>query len=111
MYGGDARRDADALLHGSLARFVEPPSVPGYLGQLYAITGWTSLPRLPRLRPPTLILAGDDDPIAPLLNGHILARCIADARLHVVRGAGHLFLFEQPAYTAALVAGFLAERR
>jgi pimeloyl-ACP methyl ester carboxylesterase len=40
----------------------------GYLHQLAAGAGWTSLPFLPWLRQPTLILAGDDDPIIPLVN-------------------------------------------
>jgi poly(3-hydroxyoctanoate) depolymerase len=111
VYGGQARRDPDALLHGSPARFVERPSVRGYLGQLYAIAGWTSLPWLHRLRQPTLVMAGDDDPIVPLLNGRILVRRIPDARLHIVDGGGHLFLLERPAEMAALVTGFLAERR
>ena len=107
IYGGAARRDPDALLHGSVARFVERPSTWGYLGQLFAISGWTSLPWLGSLRQPTLVLAGDDDPIVPLVNGRILARCIPNARLHVVRGGGHLFLLEQPARIAAVIAGFL----
>jgi poly(3-hydroxyoctanoate) depolymerase len=108
LYGGEARRDPDALLHGSLARFIERPSVWGYVGQLYAIGGWTSLPWLRRLRQPTLVLAGDDDPIVPPVNGRILARCIPRARLRVVPGGGHLFLLERPAEIAAVVAGFLA---
>lgn len=107
IYGGEARRDPDALLHGSVARFIERPSVWGYLGQLYAISGWTSLPWLRTLRQPTLVLNGDDDPIVPLVNGRILARCIPRARLHVVRGGGHLFLLERPARIAAVVAAFL----
>jgi hypothetical protein len=52
-------------------------------------------------------MAGDDDPIVPLVNGRILARRIPNARLRVVRGGGHLFLLEQPARIAAVVAGFL----
>jgi poly(3-hydroxyoctanoate) depolymerase len=107
IYGGEARRDPDALLHGSVARFIQPPSIRGYLGQLYAIAGWTSLPWLRTLRQPTLVLAGDDDPIVPLVNARILARCIPHARLHVVRGGGHLFLLERPARMAAVVVGFL----
>lgn len=106
VYGGAARRDPDALLHGSLSRFVQPPSLPGYLGQLFAIMGWTSLPWLRTLRQPTLVLAGEDDPIVPLVNGRILARCIPEARLSIVNG-GHLFLLERPAELAALVAEFL----
>jgi len=109
IYGGDARRDPDALLHGSVARFIELPSMRGYLAQLYAITGWTSLPWLRTLRQPTLVLAGDDDPIVPTVNGRILAHCIPRARLHVVRGGGHLFLLERPAAMATLIAEFLRQ--
>ena len=107
VYGGAARRDPDALLHGSVARFIERPSLRGYLGQIYAISGWTSMPWLWRLRQQTLVLAGDDDPIVPLVNGRILARCIPHAQLRIVPGGGHLFVLESPASTAALVAGFL----
>ena len=107
VYGGAARRDPDALLHGSVARFVERPSIRGYLGQLYAVSGWTSMPWLHRLAQPTLVLAGDDDPIVPIANARILARLIPHARLHIMRGGGHLFLLERPAETAALVAEFL----
>jgi poly(3-hydroxyoctanoate) depolymerase len=107
VYGGAARRDPDALLHGSLARFTQRPTLPGYLGQIYAITGWTSMPWLRTLPQPTLVLAGDDDPIVPLVNGRILARCIPNARLQVIAGGGHLFLLERPAEAAALVADFL----
>jgi poly(3-hydroxyalkanoate) depolymerase len=108
IYGGGARRDPDALLHGSVARFIERPALPAYLGQIYAISGWSSVLWLRTLRPPTLVLAGDDDPIVPLVNGRILARCIPDAKLHVVRQGGHLFVLERPAEIAALVAGFLS---
>jgi poly(3-hydroxyoctanoate) depolymerase len=107
IYGGAARRDPDATLHGSLARFAHAPSLPSYLAQVYAITGWTSVPWLGRLPQPTLVIAGDDDPIVPLLNGYLLARLVRDARLHVVRGGGHLFLLERPAEMARLVTAFL----
>jgi poly(3-hydroxyalkanoate) depolymerase len=109
LYGGAAREDPDALLHGSLARFAEAPTLRGYLDQLYAIAFWTGVPWLWRLRQPTLVLAGDDDPIVPVVNGRILAGLIPDARLHIVRGGGHLFLLERPAEMASLIAGFLAE--
>ena len=108
LYGGLARRDPDALLHGSLARFSHRPTVRGYADQIYSITGWTSMPWLCRLRQPTLVLAGDDDPIVPLINARILAWLIPDAHLHVVHGGGHLFVLENPAATARDVADFLA---
>jgi poly(3-hydroxyalkanoate) depolymerase len=111
VYGGDARRDSDALLHGSLARFSEAPSMRGYLDQLYAISFWTGLPWLWRLSQPTLVLAGDDDPIVPTINGRILARVIPNARLEIIHGGGHLFVLERPTEIAALVAEFLAADR
>jgi pimeloyl-ACP methyl ester carboxylesterase len=65
------------------------------------------VPWLWRLPQPTLVLTGDDDPIVPTINGHILARLIPDARLRIIPDAGHLFLLERPAEIAALVAEFL----
>ncbi len=109
VYGGAARLDPDAMLHGSLARFHQAPSTLGYLAQLYAITGWTSIPWLHRLAQPTLIISGDDDPIAPPINGRILARLIQDSRLTIVAGGGHLLLLEQPAVIADRVKTFLTE--
>lgn len=66
------------------------------------------MPWLWRLRQPTLVLTGDDDPIVPAINGHILTRLIPNARLMIIHDAGHLFLLERPAQIAALVAEFLA---
>jgi hypothetical protein len=49
----------------------------------------------------------DGLPIAPLVNWHMLARLIPDARGHVVRGGGHLFLLERLGEMAGLVTRFL----
>lgn len=107
IYGGSLRRDPSVLFSESMKRFVERPSVLGYVGQLYAISGWSSTPWLHRLHQRTLVLAGDDDPIVPLANAHILRSLIRRSRLHVVRGGGHLFMLERPAEVAAVVADFL----
>ena len=107
-YGGAARRDPDSLPPVLAAESAGGPSLRGYLGQIYAISGWTSLPWLRNLRQPTLVLAGDDDPIVPLANGRILARCIPHTQLHIVRHGGHLFLLDSPAQMAGIVAAFLS---
>jgi poly(3-hydroxyoctanoate) depolymerase len=107
LYGGEARRNPDRSLDASVARFARPPSWAGYLAQLYAVPGWSSLPWLRRLPHPTLVLGGDDDPIVPVVNARLLARLIPDARLHVVAGGGHLFLLERADEVAAIVADFL----
>lgn len=107
LYGGRARVDPITMMSHSSARFDRPPSRFGYVSQLYAIQGWSSLPWLHRLRQPTLVLAGDDDPIVPVVNAKILARRIPHARLHVLRGGGHLFLLDSALEAAPLVTSFL----
>ncbi len=111
VYGGEARRDPETFFHGSSERFFEPPTLRGYADQLYAISFWTGLPWLARLPQPTLVLAGDDDPIVPTVNGRILARIIPNARLEIIDGGGHLFVLERPTEIATLVAEFLNEDR
>ena len=82
-----------------------PPGL-GYMYQLLAMVGWTSLPWLRSLRQPTLILMGRDDPLVPVVNGHILARLIPNARLEVIDD-GHLFIVTQPLETARRIERFL----
>jgi poly(3-hydroxyalkanoate) depolymerase len=105
LYGGRSR---DPGAHSALrARFERPPSALGYVGQLWAGLGWTSLPWLSRLAVPTLVMTGDDDPIIPAVNGRILARLLPDARLHVVEGGGHLFLLDDAEASAEVIDEFL----
>ena len=107
IYGGRAGRDR--CLHSRMAaRFERPPSMLGYVGQLHAILGWTSIPFLHRIRKPVLVIQGDDDPIVPLSNARILARLLPDARLEVLPGAGHLFPLDQAAEAAERVDAFLS---
>lgn len=106
VYGGETRRTPDTVLR-HMVRPLAPPSAWGYLGQLYAISGWTSMRWLRTLPQPTLVLTGDDDPIVPLVNGRILASRIPRARLQVIQGGGHLFILERPAEVAEVVAQFL----
>src|SRR5262249_61267005 len=88
-------------------RLPRAPSLRGYLLQLAAIAGWSSLRFLHRIRQPTLVMTGDDDPIVPTVNGRILAGRIPAARLHLVHGGGHLFLLDQAAEAAAIIGEFL----
>ncbi|RDJ98085.1 poly(3-hydroxyalkanoate) depolymerase [Cupriavidus lacunae] len=104
LYGG-AFRDDPALLdeHG---RHMQPPRGRGYLYQLLAAWGWSSLPWLGAVRQPTLVMHGADDPIVPLVNARILAARIPNAELHVLDD-GHLFLVTGAENTARVVGAFL----
>jgi poly(3-hydroxyalkanoate) depolymerase len=108
IYGGAMRTEPEqaARLLGQMANRVG--SSTGYWMQLLALGSWTSLPCLWRIRQPTLILAGDDDPIIPLLNARIMATLIPHARLHIYHD-GHLALITDAATLAPLIADFLDE--
>ena len=85
------------------------PSVKGYIFQLLAMSGWSSLPFLRRLKVPTLILAGDTDHIVPLSNAKMLKFMIKGSRLHVFEGAGHLFLISRRDESVAIMREFFEE--
>jgi poly(3-hydroxyalkanoate) depolymerase len=106
LYGGTARTQAPRVAAAMNAnnRIGSPR---GYLYQLAAGAGWTSLPFLPLVRQPTLIMSGDDDPIIPLVNARLMHRLIPDSRLHIYHG-GHLGLVTEAAQLAPVVDGFLA---
>lgn len=104
LYGGDLRQNVELV--ASLAG--TGPKNLGYFYQLLAMAGWTSLPWLWSVRQPTMVLAGRDDPIVPLVNGRILAHLLPNARLKVIEN-GHLFILTRPAEVALLVEEFLDE--
>ncbi|TDG20079.1 poly(3-hydroxyalkanoate) depolymerase [Paraburkholderia silviterrae] len=106
IYGGAYRRDATLLDEHS--RHIQAPRGRGYLYQLLAASGWTSLPWLGALRQPTLVMHGNDDPIVPLTNAKILAARIPKATLHVIDD-GHLFLITRAREVAPLVKRFLGQ--
>jgi poly(3-hydroxyalkanoate) depolymerase len=107
LYGGAYRRDPALLAeHG---RHIQPPRGRGYLYQLLAATGWTSLPWLGALRQTTLVMHGNDDPIVPLSNAKILAARIRHATLYVIDD-GHLFLIARAHEVAPVVRGFLRQQ-
>ena len=107
LYGGATGRRPELAEQQALTRLLRAPSLRGYLLQLAAIAGWSSLRFLHRIRQPTLVMTGDDDPIVPTVNGRILAGRIPAARLHLVHGGGHLFLLDQAAGSAAVIGEFL----
>lgn len=106
IYGGAYRHDATLL--DEHTRHIQPPRGRGYLYQLLAASGWTSLHWLGALRQTTLVMHGSDDPIVPLTNAKILAGRIRHATLHVIDD-GHLFLIARAADVAPIVKRFLRE--
>ena len=104
LYGGMTKRPGSKAEH--IGR-LKPPSPRGYLYQLVAMLGWTSLPALPFLDKEVLIMMGDEDQIVPLINGKILNTMIRNSRLEVFEGGGHLFLLTHADESVASLRHFL----
>ena len=104
LYGDAADESAGNHIDG-----LRPPDPKGYIFQLLAFAGWSSLPFIRFLKMPTLVMMGDKDTIVPLVNGQILTWALPDSRLHVVEGGGHLFIVTRAAETASVINGFLNE--
>jgi poly(3-hydroxyalkanoate) depolymerase len=105
IYGGTMRNEPERAARALHAASRLGPR-RGYYYQLAASTGWSSLPFLRLIRQPTLVVAGDDDPIVPVVNARIMARLIPDARLHVYRG-GHIALVTESGQLARVIEDFL----
>jgi pimeloyl-ACP methyl ester carboxylesterase len=106
IYGGRMRNSPDLVQKHM--RHVRGSSDYGYYLQLMAFVGWTSLPWLPFLPQPTLVMAGSDDPIVPLVNGRIMAKLIPDSQM-VTLDDGHLFLLTSAQESARLITEFLGK--
>ena len=109
LYGPDIADDPDLLARQRIIRFSRGPSGKGYIFQILALRRFTSGLWLHRLKQPTLVMAGDADPIVPPANGRILAARLRDARLEIIPGGGHLFLLTRAETMAEKIRNFLTE--
>lgn len=100
IYGGKFRHDSElAANHAkrvSESKSDVPHSQLGYSYQQLALCGWSSLWYLNRIKHPTLILAGDDDPLIAVCNMKVLHNLIPNATMYVFENEGHLFLLTEP---------------
>jgi 3-oxoadipate enol-lactonase len=120
---GGASAIADALLPKLLARATQKrqPAVVrevremilrqpvwGIVGALRALRDRPdSTPLLGRIRIPVLVVAGDDDQIAPAAEMETMARAISGAQFTRVAAAGHMTPLEQPLALTQAISGFL----
>jgi len=103
IYGGAFRYDKSlATAHTSK---MKSPSRRGYYYQAMAVWAWTSAHWLHKIKQPTLVLAGNDDPLIPLVNMRMMANLIPRSQLRVIND-GHLFLVTQAKTVAPIVTGF-----
>jgi poly(3-hydroxyalkanoate) depolymerase len=107
LYGGTVRAHGEDVAQ-LFVRQLHAGSKLGYLHQLLAGSVWTSLFALPAVRQQTLIVAGTDDPIIPVINAHILHALLPHSRLHLHSG-GHIDLVHNATELAPVIEEFLYE--
>ena len=104
MFGGRLRKEPELVRTMHIRR---PTNALAAMYRLAPLFGWTSLPWLRKIKQPTLVVAGDDDPITPLVNHRIIAALVPRASLHIVRGGGHLVLLDSAPEVAPVITSFL----
>lgn len=104
MFGGRLRAEPELVRSMHIRR---PASTRAALYRMAPLAGWTSLPWLWAIRQPTLVLAGDDDPVTPLVNHRVIAMLMPRATLRVIRGGGHLVLLDSAEQVGPVITSFL----
>jgi pimeloyl-ACP methyl ester carboxylesterase len=92
-----------------ITEYVTP--LHGYIGQVEAITGHDTYERLPEIKVPTLVIAGDADRLVPVENSRLLASRIPNAELVILKNMGHGFNIEAEDATNKAILRFLKRYR
>ena len=91
-----------------VTEMIERQPVAGIVGALHALRERPdSTPLLSRIQMPVLVVAGDDDQIAPAAGMKDMAEQIPGAAFVLIPSAGHLTPLEQPAKVNAALSAFL----
>jgi poly(3-hydroxyoctanoate) depolymerase len=109
--GGQTARDRRQMRSGLQDRLTHPPRLRGYAYQLLAISTFTAWPWLHRVPHRTLVVHGRDDPVSPALNARLITATMPNARLHMITGAGHLLLLDEPTRATPAIVEFLESGR
>ena len=104
LYGDMAEENAGGHIENLMS-----PDPKGYIYQMLAFAGWSSLPFIRFLRMPALVVMGEKDAIVPIANGHILNFGLPNSRLEIMPDAGHLFIVTKMEESQEIISSFLNE--
>jgi len=100
---------ANPKLVSTIKRMAKNTGKDAFIRQERAIISRAdSLPLLPRIACPTLVMCGRQDALIPLARHEEMAAQVPGARLEIVEECGHLSTMERPAETSAALARWLA---
>jgi pimeloyl-ACP methyl ester carboxylesterase len=93
---GFAEREPELIAELVEQIVARPTSRQALMVQLRAVGGWGHADRLSQITAPTVVIQGDQDPMAPVENGKKIAELIPGARYLELPGIGHLPPIEAP---------------
>ncbi len=99
-----AFRAAHPAVAAGLEAMVAGTPAEGYARCCEAVRDWDARNELGRIRAPTLVVAGREDPSTPPAHAQAIAARIRGARVELLSPAAHLANVEQPAAVTRLVA-------
>ena len=103
LWGADVTDDIKQITRQQLLK--TPPEVT--YGDYTACNGFDIRAELKNITAPTLVMSGTHDKMTPLKYGQYLADNIANAKLAIIEGAGHMLGLEHPQTVANIVREWL----
>ena len=97
------------FLEGMIAAFIKwPTPLETIMKQVVAIGGFSTVGRAASISAPTLVIHGTLDRLVPPANGDNVHAEIPGSEFRSIPGVGHMFFWEKPNESAAMVTEFLA---
>ena len=87
--------------------FIEQTEAPGYMACAAAIRDMAQTTMLLKIKAPTLVMTGRQDPATTVDNAIVLHRMIDGSKLHLIDDAAHLSNIEQPAAFNSALRAFI----
>jgi 3-oxoadipate enol-lactonase len=112
LFGQEFIEKNPDIVEKRVAKSLEYPTpLHGATRQAAAMMGHDTYELLPKIKLPTLVIAGDNDRLLPFENSRILASRIPEAELVIIKGAGHEFFIEDAEEANKTVLGFLGRHK
>ncbi|MGQ0648563.1 MAG: alpha/beta fold hydrolase [Gemmatimonadaceae bacterium] len=106
---GKSTREKCPEIVDAVHSMLESAPVSGVIGALEAMIGRIdSTPTLATIDVPTLIVVGEEDALTPPKESEVMRQAIAESRMEVISGAGHVSNLERSATVNHVLSEFLA---
>lgn len=76
-------------------------------GDFLACDAFDVMEKVNRIKAPTLVLCGSEDKMTPVRYSEFFHETIEESQLHIIPGAGHMVMLEEPQAVAQILLDFL----